>query len=154
GKWPGPAVARAMASSHMRMRFQSPMLSTSDTVPMVQKCVLLPTAPKRKARAKAPHTTADASAAGLDAVTALRRNRAAGEPVRRCYLLFVARRCFACSAAGLEGYFLTRARSVSRAAGLCPSSPWELAMLSSASGALEFSGQSLTTFCWAAMADL
>src|SRR5207302_9678290 len=85
-------VATAMASSHMRMRFQSPMLTTSDTAPMVQKCVLLPTAPKRKASAKAPHTTADASAAGLDAVTALRRNRAAGEPVRRCYLLFVARR--------------------------------------------------------------
>src|SRR5436190_22536302 len=138
-----------MASSHMRMRFQSPMLTTSDTAPMVQKCVLLPTAPKRKASAKAPHTTAEASVAGLDAVTVSK-----GYGGRRCYLLFVARRCFACSAAGLEGYFLTRARSVSRAAGLCPSSPWELAMLSSASGALEFSGQSLTTFCWAAMADL
>src|SRR6266853_3053915 len=57
-----------MASSHMRMRFQSPMLTTSDTAPMVQKCVLLPTAPKRKASAKAPHTTAEASAAGLDSV--------------------------------------------------------------------------------------
>src|SRR6266852_1336232 len=63
-----PAVATAMASSHMRMRFQSPMLTTSDTAPMVQKCVLLPTAPKRKASAKAPHTTAEASAAGLDSV--------------------------------------------------------------------------------------
>src|SRR5256712_11119661 len=57
-----------MASSHMRMRFQSPMLTTSDTAPMVQKCVLLPTAPKRKASAKPPHTTAEASAAGLDSV--------------------------------------------------------------------------------------
>src|SRR6266446_117431 len=50
----------------MRMRFQSPMLTTSDTAPMVQKCVLLPTAPKRKASARAPHTTNEASAAGLD----------------------------------------------------------------------------------------
>src|SRR5258707_5932979 len=63
-----PAVATAMASSHMRMRFQSPMLTTSETAPMVQKCVLLPTAPKMKVRAKAPQTTAEASAAGLDSV--------------------------------------------------------------------------------------
>src|SRR5712691_1978996 len=60
-----PAVATAMASSHMRMRFQSPMLTTSDTAPMVQKCVLLPTAPKTKASANAPHTTAEASMAGV-----------------------------------------------------------------------------------------
>src|SRR5437879_11306630 len=99
-----------MASSHMRMRFQSPMLTTSDTAPMVQKCVLLPTAPKRKASAKAPHTTAEASAAGLDAVTVRRRDTAAGEAVRRCYLLFVARRCFAGSLSGLEGHVLARAR--------------------------------------------
>src|SRR5258706_3689431 len=65
---PAPAVATAMASSHMRMRFQSPMLTTSDTAPMVQKRVLLPTAPKRKASANAPHTTAEASTAGLDSV--------------------------------------------------------------------------------------
>src|SRR5713101_2605034 len=64
-----PAVATAIASSHMRMRFQSPMLTTSDTAPMVQKCVLLPTAPKTKASAKAPHTTIEASAAGLVEVT-------------------------------------------------------------------------------------
>src|SRR5258708_12894223 len=57
-----------MARSHMRMRFQSPMLTTSETAPMVQKCVLLPTAPKMKVRAKAPQTTAEASAAGLDSV--------------------------------------------------------------------------------------
>src|SRR3981189_3207854 len=61
-----------MASSHMRMRFQSPMLTTSETAPMVQKCVLLPTAPKMKVRAKAPQTTAEASAAGLDSVKRLR----------------------------------------------------------------------------------
>src|SRR5258707_1081535 len=63
-----PAVATAMARSHMRMRFQSPMFTTSETAPMVQKCVLLPTAPKMKVRAKAPQTTAEASAAGLDSV--------------------------------------------------------------------------------------
>src|SRR5258705_3768355 len=57
-----------MASSHIRMRFQSPMLTTSETAPMVQKCVLLPTAPKMKVMAKAPQTSAEASAAGLDSV--------------------------------------------------------------------------------------
>src|SRR5262245_5596206 len=48
----------------MRIRFQSPMLTTSDTAPMVQKCVRFETAPKTKASAKAPHTTVEASAAG------------------------------------------------------------------------------------------
>src|SRR5690349_13138166 len=52
----------------MRMRFQSPMLTTSDTAPMVQKCVLLETAPKTNARANAPQTTFDASAAGSGAL--------------------------------------------------------------------------------------
>ena len=46
-----------MASSHMRMRLLSPMLTQSDTAPMVQKLVLLPTAPKMKASAKAPPVT-------------------------------------------------------------------------------------------------
>src|SRR5882762_1620709 len=72
-KAPAPAVATAMASSHMRMRFQSPMLTTSDTAPMVQKCVLLPTAPKRNPSATPPHTTMEASAAGLDSVKRPRR---------------------------------------------------------------------------------
>src|SRR6266516_85078 len=85
---PAPAVATAIASSHIRMRFQSPMLTTSDTAPMVQKCVLLPTAPKRKASANPPHTTAEASVAGLDAVTALRRDTAAGEAVPPVLLAF------------------------------------------------------------------
>src|SRR5262245_48708565 len=48
----------------MRMRLQSPMLTTSETAPMVQKCVLLETAPKTNARANAPQTTVEASAAG------------------------------------------------------------------------------------------
>src|SRR5882672_6737115 len=68
-----PTVATAIASSHMRMRFQSPMLTTSDTAPMVQKCVLLPTAPKRNPSARPPHTTIEASAAGLDSVKRPRR---------------------------------------------------------------------------------
>src|SRR5258706_2569909 len=136
-----PAVATAMASSHMRMRFQSPMLTTSDTAPMVQKCVLLATAPKRKASAKAPQTTVEASAAG-----SLKRRRPA--------YFFCDRRCLACSEAELAGYFLTSVRRVSRAALLWPSSACELAMLSRASGALEVSGHSLTTFCCAAIADL
>src|SRR5262245_1067712 len=48
----------------MRMRLQSPMLTTSETAPMVQKCVLLATAPKTNARANAPHTTVEARVAG------------------------------------------------------------------------------------------
>ena len=63
-------------------------------------------------------------------------------------------RCLACSAAGDEGYFFISARRVSRAARSSPSSAWELAMLSRASGALALSGQVLTTFCCAAIADL
>src|SRR5262245_21493121 len=126
----------------MRMRFQSPMLTTSDTAPIVQKWVLLETAPNRKPRANPPHTTVAESAAGLSSLK------------RRCAAYFPLRRCLACSEAGLEGYFLTSVRSVSRAALAWPSSPCELAMLSRASGALEFSGHSLTTFCCAAIADL
>jgi len=60
-----PAVATAMASSHMRMRFQSPMLTTSGNRAHGQKCVLLPTAPKMNVRERPPPTM-EASAAGLD----------------------------------------------------------------------------------------
>ena len=52
-----PRMATAMASTHMRMRVQSPMVTMSDTAPMVQKWVLLPTAPKMKARTNAPPVT-------------------------------------------------------------------------------------------------
>src|SRR3954467_9826449 len=65
-----PMIATAIASNHMRMRFQSPMPTISDTAPMVQKRVLLPTAPKTNARANPPQTTRFAGAA-LDAVTRL-----------------------------------------------------------------------------------
>ena len=49
-----PVIAIAIANSHARMRPLSPMLTQSDTAPMVQKCVLFPTAPKTKARRNAP----------------------------------------------------------------------------------------------------
>ena len=60
-----PRMATAIESSHMRMRPQSPMLTTSDTAPMVQKLVLLATAPKMKASANAPQATVLATAAGF-----------------------------------------------------------------------------------------
>ena len=53
-----PSTATAIASSHMRMRLLSPMFTQSDTAPMVQKLVLLATAPKTKARTNAPQVTA------------------------------------------------------------------------------------------------
>src|SRR5213593_142715 len=57
-----------MASSHMRMRARSPMFTQSDTAPMVQKWVLLPTAPKMKASTKAPPVTYGTSCAGFDSM--------------------------------------------------------------------------------------
>src|SRR5258708_18230843 len=71
-----------MASSHMRMRFQSPMLTTSDTAPMVQKCVVLPTARKRKAHEKAHHTATEAGGAGLDSVKRPRFGNSPWTPAR------------------------------------------------------------------------
>jgi hypothetical protein len=50
-------MATPIASSHMRMRLASPMLTQSETAPMVQKSVLLATAPKMNARTKAPPLT-------------------------------------------------------------------------------------------------
>src|SRR5437764_6115182 len=57
-----------MARSHMRRREVSPMFTQSETAPMVQKRVLLPTAPKMKARMKAPPVTNGTSAAGLASI--------------------------------------------------------------------------------------
>jgi hypothetical protein len=55
-----------MASSHIRMRLQSPMLTMSDTAPMVQKWVFWPMAPKTKATAKASQRTVlDATAVSM-----------------------------------------------------------------------------------------
>ena len=72
----------------MRMRPVSPMFTQSDTAPMVQKWVLLPTAPKMKARTNAPPVTYGASAAGFLAQR----------------LAKAARRCFALVAELLAGY--------------------------------------------------
>jgi hypothetical protein len=41
----------------MRIRLRSPILTQSDTAPMVQKLVLFPTAPKIKASRNAPPVT-------------------------------------------------------------------------------------------------
>ena len=51
----------------MRMRPQSPMFTTSDTAPMVQKLVRLATKPKTKASAKPPQATSGARLAGFAA---------------------------------------------------------------------------------------
>src|SRR5438105_5613011 len=60
-----PSTATAMARSRMRMREGSPMFTQSGTAAMVQKWVLLPTAPKMKARTKAPPVTYGTSCAGF-----------------------------------------------------------------------------------------
>jgi hypothetical protein len=52
-----PSIATPAASSHMRMRLQSPMLTMSATAPMVQKCVRCATAPKTTASAKLAQST-------------------------------------------------------------------------------------------------
>ena len=52
-----PIMATAMASTHMRMRVQSPRLTMSATAPMVQKWVRCAMAPKATASAKAAHST-------------------------------------------------------------------------------------------------
>src|SRR6185312_13784111 len=52
-----PMIATAIARSHMRMRAQLPMFTTSDTAPMVQKFARFAAAPKTKASAKPPQAT-------------------------------------------------------------------------------------------------
>src|SRR5258706_2977325 len=76
---PVPRIATAMASSHIRMRPKSPMLTQSDTAPMVQKLVRLPTAPKTKASAKAPPVTQGASSAAPCGPNALLLAAAVGD---------------------------------------------------------------------------
>jgi hypothetical protein len=49
-----PIMATPIASAHMRMRDQSPMVTMSATAPMVQKCVRCAMAPKTTASAKLP----------------------------------------------------------------------------------------------------
>ncbi|GIX25872.1 MAG: hypothetical protein KatS3mg122_3103 [Caldimonas sp.] len=52
-----PMMATPMAMTHMRMRLQSPIVTMSDTAPMVQKWVRCAMAPKRAASTKAAHST-------------------------------------------------------------------------------------------------
>jgi len=71
-----PATATAIASTHMRMRVQSPMLTMSAMAPMVQKFVFWARAPKTIAQAKLLHNTALASVSGsIVAVVMLSRRR-------------------------------------------------------------------------------
>ena len=53
----------AMANSQARMRPESPILTRSDTAPMVQKLVLFTTAPMMKAMANEPHSKIDRASA-------------------------------------------------------------------------------------------
>jgi hypothetical protein len=63
-----PAVATAIASTHMRRRVKSPMLTMSASAPIVQKCVLCAIAPKASASAKADQSTRVVSEAGSGVV--------------------------------------------------------------------------------------
>src|ERR1700684_587437 len=69
--------ATAMANSHMRMRVQTPMLTTSDTAPIVQKPERFAAAPKTKASANAANATLADSA---NSIMPGKRRKAAGEP--------------------------------------------------------------------------
>src|SRR4030095_9292919 len=60
---PVPAMATAIASTHIRMRLQSPKVAMSTTAPIVQKLTRLATAPKTKASAKARPATSDCKCA-------------------------------------------------------------------------------------------
>src|SRR4051812_13312641 len=52
-----PTIATAIARSHMRMRAQLPMFTTSETAPIVQKLVRFATAPKTNAIANPAQAT-------------------------------------------------------------------------------------------------
>ena len=52
-----PAMATATASIQLRMRVHEPMLTMSDSAPIVQKLMRAAVAPNTKARAKPPSTT-------------------------------------------------------------------------------------------------
>ncbi len=123
-----------MASSHMRRRPVSPMLTQSDTAPMVQKWVLLPTAPKMNARRNAPPRYIQISfrsTLGKRGEALLGARRGAAPRILRDQLL----------------------QGLARA----PRSPivsCALAMESIASGAFGLSGQEASSFLCAAMAFL
>src|SRR5687768_11126246 len=72
-------MATAIERSHIRMRPVSPMLTQSDTAPMVQKLVLLATAPKMNDSANAPPRTDGINCAGVaSAIEVARRIGNAG----------------------------------------------------------------------------
>src|SRR5258708_1946967 len=68
-----PRIATAIASSHMRIRPQLPMFTTSETAPMVQKFVRLATAPKMNARTNPPAATRAPRLEVLPATTLFRK---------------------------------------------------------------------------------
>ena len=70
-----PRIATAIASTHMRMRVQSPMLTMSETAPIVQKLVLLPTNPKTPPSAKPSQaiSAAEGNAVSISSPFPLRR---------------------------------------------------------------------------------
>ena len=74
-----PSTATAMARTHMRMRVQSPMLTMSDSAPMVQKCVRWVMAPKATARENADQRTVEVSALRLmESISILSRDCLSG----------------------------------------------------------------------------
>jgi hypothetical protein len=84
-----PAIATAIASSHMRMRPQLPMFTMSETAPMVQKLVRCATAPTTKAIPKPDQVTMEErlEAAALMGVSRFNRTLLARPPRRPIPLL-------------------------------------------------------------------
>ena len=60
-----PITATATASSHIRTRPQWPMLTTSESAPMVQKFAFAPTKPNTNAIVKPPAATSVAMPCGV-----------------------------------------------------------------------------------------
>ena len=79
-----PAMATAIASTHMRRRVKSRMLTMSASAPIVQKCVRCAIAPKATDSAKADHRTSVVSEAGSGAVMAELSLRRAGRDIGEC----------------------------------------------------------------------
>ena len=80
-----PIIATPMASTHMRMRVQSPRLTMSATAPMVQKWVRCAMAPKATASAKAAHSTLAVEAWQVGFLHACRKFWLSAARGRRCY---------------------------------------------------------------------
>jgi hypothetical protein len=66
-----PIIATPIASTHMRMRAQSPIVTMSATAPMVQKCVRCEIAPNTTAKPnEAQSTTVERAATSLSCIPA------------------------------------------------------------------------------------